>query len=45
VLRGCQDSRVYIYPWRGADRAADVHSWVRADQADLDVASHDAVAA
>ena len=36
---------VYIYPWRGADGAADVHSWVRADQADLDVTLHDAVAA
>jgi hypothetical protein len=35
---------VYIYPWSGADGEADVHSWVRADQADLDVALHDAVA-
>ena len=36
---------VYIYPSRGADGAAGVRSWVRADQADLDVALHDAVAA
>jgi len=36
---------VYIYPRRGADGAADVRSWVRADQADLDGALHDAVAA
>jgi RimJ/RimL family protein N-acetyltransferase len=36
---------VYIYPSRSADGAADVRSWVRADQADLDVAVHDAVSA
>jgi len=36
---------VYIYPSPDADGAADVRSWVRADQADLDVALHDAVAA
>ena len=36
---------VYIYPSKGADGAADVRSWVRADRADLDVALHDAVAA
>jgi hypothetical protein len=36
---------VYIYPSRRADGAADVHSWVRADRADLDVALHDAVSA
>ena len=36
---------VYIYPSRGADGTAEVRSWVRADQADLDVALHDAVAA
>jgi hypothetical protein len=34
---------VYIYPARRSDGAADVHSWVRADQADLDVSLHDAV--
>ena len=37
---------VYIYPTK--DRtpgAADVHSWVRADRADLDVPLHDAVSA
>jgi len=34
---------VYIYPSEGADGAADVRSWVRADRADLDVAVHDAV--
>ena len=36
---------VYIYPSKGADGAADVRSWVRADRAGLDVAVHDAVAA
>lgn len=36
---------VYIYPSGSADGAADVRSWVRADQADLDVAVHDAVSA
>jgi RimJ/RimL family protein N-acetyltransferase len=36
---------VYIYPSDGADGAADVRSWVRADRADLDVAVHDAVSA
>ena len=36
---------VYIYPSGSADGAADVRSWVRADQADLDVALHDAVSA
>ena len=45
---------VYIYPAKGEEGApageaapgvADVHSWVRADRADLDVALHDAVAA
>jgi hypothetical protein len=36
---------VYIYPSPDADGAADVQSWVRADQADHDVALHDAVAA
>jgi len=39
---------VYIYPSGGRDDAADaadVHSWVRADQADLDVALHDSVVA
>jgi len=36
---------VYIYPAAGAAGTADVRSWVRADQASLDVAVHDAVAA
>jgi hypothetical protein len=36
---------VYIYPSRSADGAADVRSWVRADQAALDAALHDAVSA
>ena len=36
---------VYIYPSQSADGAADVRSWVRADQADLDVAVYDAVSA
>ena len=36
---------VYIYPSEGADGAADVRSWVRADRAGLDVAVHDAVSA
>ena len=36
---------VYIYPSGNADGAAKVRSWVRADQADLDEAVHDAVAA
>jgi hypothetical protein len=36
---------VYIYPSAGADGAADVRSWVRADRAGLDVAVHDAVSA
>ena len=36
---------VYIYPLRGEEGTADVHSWVRADRADLDAALHDAVAA
>ena len=36
---------VYIYPSDGADGAAGVRSWVRADRADLDVAVHDAVSA
>jgi hypothetical protein len=36
---------VYIYPAGSADGAADVRSWVRADQADLDAALHDAVSA
>jgi Acetyltransferase (GNAT) domain len=36
---------VYIYPSDGADGAVDVRSWVRADQADRDIALHDAVAA
>ena len=36
---------VYIYPSDGADGAADVRSWVRADRADLDVPVHDAVSA
>ena len=36
---------VYIYPLASADGAADVRSWVRADQADLDGALHDAVSA
>jgi hypothetical protein len=36
---------VYIYPSGSAEGAADVRSWVRADQADLDVALHDAVSA
>jgi hypothetical protein len=36
---------VYIYPSRSAVGTADVHSWVRADRADLDAALHDAVAA
>ena len=35
---------VYIYPSGSAD-SADVRSWVRADQADLDAAVHDAVLA
>jgi hypothetical protein len=34
---------VYIYPSGSADGTADVRSWVRADQADLDTALHDAV--
>jgi hypothetical protein len=34
---------VYIYPSCSAAGAADVHSWVRGDRADLDVAVHDAV--
>ena len=36
---------VYIYPLASAVGAADVSSWVRADQADLDGALHDAVSA
>jgi hypothetical protein len=36
---------VYIYPAKSADDVADVHSWVRADRAGLDVPLHDAVAA
>jgi len=36
---------VYIYPTKGADAAADVRSWVRADRAELDVPVHDAVSA
>jgi hypothetical protein len=37
---------VYIYPTKDrAPGAADVHSWVRADRAELDVPLHDAVAA
>jgi len=36
---------VYIYPSASAAGTADVRSWVRADQARLDVAVHDAVAA
>ena len=36
---------VYIYPSDGADGAAGVRSWVRADRADLDVPVHDAVSA
>ena len=35
---------VYIYPAEGAEGAADVSSWVRADRAELDVAVHNAVA-
>jgi len=36
---------VYIYPSGNADGEAKVRSWVRADQADLDVAVHNAVSA
>jgi hypothetical protein len=36
---------VYIYPSASADGAADACSWVRSDQADLDVAVHSAVLA
>jgi hypothetical protein len=36
---------VYIYPSKGADGAADVRSWVRADRAELDAPVHDAVSA
>src|SRR6516165_6935126 len=37
---------VYIYPAKeGEPGAADVHSWVRADRAELDVPLHDAVSA
>jgi len=36
---------VYIYPARSVDGTAEVRSWVRADQSDLDVAVHDAVSA
>ena len=37
---------VYIYPTKDrAHGAADVHSWVRADRADLDVPLYDAVRA
>lgn len=35
---------VYIYPSRDTDGVVSVRSWVRADQAGLDVALHDAVA-
>ena len=34
---------VYIYPAKDAEGVANVHSWVRADRAELDVALHDAV--
>jgi len=37
---------VYIYPLKGGpDGVADVHSWVRADRAELDAPVHDAVSA
>jgi len=37
---------VYIYPAEGGEPGtADVHSWVRADRAELDVPLHDAVSA
>jgi hypothetical protein len=36
---------VYIYPSASAGGPADVSSWVRADQAGLDVPLHDAVSA
>ena len=37
---------VYIYPAKeGEPGAGDVHSWVRADRAELDVPLHDAVSA
>jgi len=36
---------VYIYPPGSADGDADVRSWVRADQTNLDAAVHDAVSA
>ena len=36
---------IYIYPLGSTEGAAAVRSWVRADQADLDVVLHDAVAA
>ena len=37
---------VYIYPVKdGEPGAADVHSWVRADRAELDTPLHDAVSA
>ncbi|MGW6931836.1 hypothetical protein ACWGE0_17415 [Lentzea sp. NPDC054927] len=34
---------VYIYPLRDDRTVADVHSWVRADRADLDKPLYDAV--
>jgi hypothetical protein len=41
-IAGC----VYIYPTEDSvPGAADVHSWVRADRAELDVPLHDAVSA
>jgi hypothetical protein len=36
---------VYIYPARDDHTVASVHSWVRADRADLDKPLHDAVSA
>jgi hypothetical protein len=36
---------LYIYPARDDRTVADVHSWVRADRADLDKPLHDAVSA
>jgi hypothetical protein len=36
---------VYIYPARDDHAVASVHSWVRADRADLDKPLHDAVSA
>lgn len=34
---------VYIYPTHDSNATAEVHSWVRADRAELDKPLHDAV--